>query len=170
MNQELLINLGNGTQTVREAEQLETRAFEATGLFLSVLLRGIWVSTWYLSVTQERAGSRNIRTRKRNQEAGGESDVLIQMFDLSIGNTSNEPRVGLPALQLGRRAALIVTPLSFMGHIAEILPHTQIRAVIVASGMNKINRHVCAWSQGLEVIARNKEAVDMWKRSRDGGG
>lgn len=72
MNRELLINLGSGTQAAREAETARySSACEATGLFLSVLLRRIWVSTWYLQVTQERAGSQNVRTQRRNQTAGG---------------------------------------------------------------------------------------------------
>lgn len=89
MNQELLINLGSGTQTVREAEQPDIHPHsKRRDYFLPLLLCRIWVSTWYLSVTQE---SQNIRTQKKKAEsrrrAGGEPDaacVLMKVCDLLI--------------------------------------------------------------------------------------
>lgn len=102
-------------------------ACEATGLFLSVLLRRIWVSTWYLQVTQERAGSQNIRTQKRNQTAGGGSDaarLLVEMFDLLIVKISTSHE-SVSMCQISHRGlgafwclveAPTATPLSFVGH------------------------------------------------------
>lgn len=91
MNQELLINLGNGTQTVREAEQLDIHPhLKPRDYFcqFGCVVFGLAPGTF-------KSHRRESRTQKRNQTAGGESDAaftLIKMFDLLILNISNEAR------------------------------------------------------------------------------